>query len=117
MSKNSIIKGTLILTAAGLLTRIIGFFYKIYLSGLIGARKLPLKNEVRYNRLTNKQNRTIKEQYLKKVKLHEIASALFCMYQWILLRVKESLCSCFFPTSRADYTSRCCTLSCHFSSC
>ena len=40
MSKNSIIKGTLILTAAGLLTRIIGFFYKIYLSGLIGARNL-----------------------------------------------------------------------------
>lgn len=40
MSKNTIIKGTLILTAAGLLTRIIGFFYKIYLSGLIGARNL-----------------------------------------------------------------------------
>lgn len=40
MSKNTIIKGTLILTAAGLLTRIIGFFYKIYLSNLIGARNL-----------------------------------------------------------------------------
>lgn len=42
MSKNSIIKGTLILTLAGLLTRIIGFFYKIYLSNTLGAEKLGL---------------------------------------------------------------------------
>lgn len=35
MSKNSIIKGTLILTIAGFATRIIGFFYRIYLSNLL----------------------------------------------------------------------------------
>lgn len=40
MSKNTIIKGTLILTIAGLLTRIIGFFYKIFLSNALGAEML-----------------------------------------------------------------------------
>lgn len=40
MSKNSIIKGTLILTAAGFLTRIIGFFYRILLSNSLGEEKL-----------------------------------------------------------------------------
>ena len=40
MSKNTIIKGTFILTIAGLLTRIIGFFYKIFLSKALGAELL-----------------------------------------------------------------------------
>lgn len=35
MSRNSIIKGTLILTIAGFATRIIGFFYRIFLSNLL----------------------------------------------------------------------------------
>ena len=42
MKKYTIIKGTLILTFAGLITRIIGFFYKIYLSNTLGAEKLGL---------------------------------------------------------------------------
>lgn len=42
MKKYTIIKGTLILTGAGLITRIIGFFYKIYLSNTLGAEKLGL---------------------------------------------------------------------------
>ena len=33
--KNSLITGTLLLTLAGVLTRIIGFFYRIFLSRLI----------------------------------------------------------------------------------
>lgn len=40
MSRNTILKGTMILTAAGLLTRIIGFFYKIFLSNTLGAELL-----------------------------------------------------------------------------
>lgn len=40
MEKNNLIKGTFILTIAGLITRVIGFFYKIYLSNTIGAEKL-----------------------------------------------------------------------------
>ncbi len=40
MRKNSIIQGTLILTVAGLLTRIIGFFYKIFLSNALGPEVL-----------------------------------------------------------------------------
>lgn len=42
MKKHTIIKGTLILTSAGLITRLIGFFYKIYLSNTLGAEKLGL---------------------------------------------------------------------------
>lgn len=40
--KNPIIMGTFILTSAGLLTRIIGFFNRIYLSHLIGAKELGI---------------------------------------------------------------------------
>lgn len=40
--KNPLIKGTLILTFAGFLTRTLGFFYKIYLSNIIGAANLGL---------------------------------------------------------------------------
>lgn len=42
MSKKQLIKGTVILTIAGILTRFIGFFYKIYLSNSIGASNLGL---------------------------------------------------------------------------
>lgn len=37
-----LIKGTFLLTAAGLLTRIAGFFYKIFLSRTIGAKEIGL---------------------------------------------------------------------------
>jgi stage V sporulation protein B len=39
-SKSSLIKGTLILTLAGFLTRIVGFFYRIFLSNAMGAEAL-----------------------------------------------------------------------------
>lgn len=42
MKKNKIITGTLILTLAGFVTRIMGFFYKIYLSNALSARDLGL---------------------------------------------------------------------------
>ncbi len=42
MSKNSIIKGTLILTLAGFTTRLIGFFYRIFLSNSLGAKNLGI---------------------------------------------------------------------------
>ncbi len=40
--KNSFITGTLLLTAAGVLTRLIGFFYRIFLSRTIGAEGLGI---------------------------------------------------------------------------
>lgn len=40
MSKNTIIKGTLILTIAGFATRFIGVFYKIYLAKIMGAEMM-----------------------------------------------------------------------------
>lgn len=40
--KSSLITGTLLLTFAGVLTRIIGFFYRIFLSRLIGAEGLGI---------------------------------------------------------------------------
>lgn len=42
MSKKSFIKGTFILTFAGVLTRILGFFFKIYMSRIIGAKGMGL---------------------------------------------------------------------------
>lgn len=42
MSKNNLIKGTAILTLAGFLTRIIGFFYRIYLSNNMTADKIGI---------------------------------------------------------------------------
>lgn len=40
MNKNSIIKGTIILTIAGFITRFIGFFYRIFLSNMLGAENM-----------------------------------------------------------------------------
>lgn len=42
MKKNTLFTGTLILTLAGLLTRIMGFFYKIYLSNAMTTENLGL---------------------------------------------------------------------------
>ena len=42
MSKKHFLKGTLILTCAGLFTRLIGFFYRIFLSQTIGAQGLGI---------------------------------------------------------------------------
>lgn len=40
--KNSLISGTLILTITGIISRFIGFYYKIFLSRTIGARELGM---------------------------------------------------------------------------
>ena len=42
MSKQIFFKGTFILTCAGLMSRVIGFFYRIFLSHTIGAQGLGL---------------------------------------------------------------------------
>lgn len=42
MNAKSMIKGTLILTITGLITRIMGFYYRIFLSNKIGAENLGL---------------------------------------------------------------------------
>jgi len=42
MNKSNLIKGTIVLTVAGLLTRIIGFFYRIFLSNAMGAELLGI---------------------------------------------------------------------------
>ncbi|MEG0813874.1 MAG: polysaccharide biosynthesis protein [Clostridium sp.] len=42
MKKNPLITGTLLLTAAGFLSRILGFFYRIFLSRAIGAEGLGI---------------------------------------------------------------------------
>ncbi len=41
-TKNSIIKGTFILTAAGILSRFLGFYNRIFLTDLFGARELGI---------------------------------------------------------------------------
>ena len=42
MSKKRFLQGTLILTCTGLLSRFIGFFYRIFLSHAIGAQGLGI---------------------------------------------------------------------------
>ena len=42
MSKKAFFKGTFLLTCAGLLSRVIGFFYRIFLSHAIGAEGIGL---------------------------------------------------------------------------
>ncbi|MBU5480830.1 polysaccharide biosynthesis protein [Blautia sp. MSJ-19] len=42
MSRNRFFKGTFLLTSAGLLSRIMGFFYRIFLSNIIGAEGIGL---------------------------------------------------------------------------
>ena len=40
--KSSIIRGTFILTVAGLISRLIGFYYRIFLSNAIGSEGMGL---------------------------------------------------------------------------
>ncbi len=40
--QNKLIKGTIILTIAGIITRIIGFFYRVFLAGLLGSELLGI---------------------------------------------------------------------------
>ena len=42
MSKERFFKGTFLLTSAGLISRIMGFFYRIFLSHTIGAEGIGL---------------------------------------------------------------------------
>ena len=42
MYKKSIIRGAVILTAANLITRIMGFFYRVYMSDAIGSEGMGL---------------------------------------------------------------------------
>ena len=42
MSKNLIIKGTLILTIAGILTKLLGFYNRIFLTRIIGVKELGI---------------------------------------------------------------------------
>ena len=42
MKTNTILKGTLILTCAGIITRLLGFYYRIFLTNTIGAEGLGL---------------------------------------------------------------------------
>lgn len=42
MSKNTLLKGTAILTIAGLLTRVLGFFYRIFLSNAMDTDKIGI---------------------------------------------------------------------------
>ena len=41
-TKNPLITGTLLMTAAGIISRIVGFFYRIFLSRAIGAEALGI---------------------------------------------------------------------------
>ena len=42
MNKKNIVTGALILTSANLITRILGFVYRIYMSNIIGAEGMGL---------------------------------------------------------------------------
>lgn len=110
MSKNTIIKGTLILTAAGLLTRIIGFFYKIYLSGLIGARNLGVYQLVfpvysicftlYASGIQTALSKLIAEEAGKQSSVRRIKRMLF---HGILLSVSIALLLSFFVYWFSDY--------------
>lgn len=42
MSKEKLLKGTAILTIVGVVTRLLGFFYKVFLSNILGAENLGI---------------------------------------------------------------------------
>ena len=46
LGRKEFVKGTLLLTGAGLFCRILGFFYRIYMSRTIGAEGLGLYNMI-----------------------------------------------------------------------
>ena len=79
--KSSVIKGTIILTAAGFITRIIGFFFRIFLTGKIGAEGLGIYQLIFPVQIVCYSLCTIG---------FEISSALYCIFN-----IKKPFCKFF----------------------
>lgn len=107
--KNSLITGTLLLTFAGFLSRIIGFFYRIFLSRHIGAEGIGIYQLIfpllsLCISLTSSGIQTGISKYTAEKYAKNNTSAAFCyLYAGFFLSITLSILTCIFLYQNADF--------------
>ena len=106
--KNSLIAGTLLLTLAGSLSRVIGFFYRIFLSRTIGAEGigiyqlifplLALSISLTSSGIQTAVSKFTAEKFAEK----HAGEAYLCLYAGLFLSIASSLLACVFLYFNAD---------------
>ena len=111
LSNNLVIKGTIILTITGLATRFIGFYNRIFLSNLIGARELGIYQlifplyMVAFSLTTMGNELALTKLVSEYIKRNEYKSALaFFKTCFVINLLSGSLTALIFFT-KADYMS------------
>lgn len=107
--KNSLITGTLLLTFAGFLSRIIGFFYRIFLSRHIGAEGIGIYQLIfpllsLCISLTSSGIQSAISKYTAEKYAKNNTSAAFCyLYAGFFLSITLSLIACIFLYRNAEF--------------
>ncbi len=110
--KNSLIAGTLLLTLAGFLSRVIGFFYRIFLSRTIGAEGIGIYQLIfpllaLSISLTSSGIQTAISKFAaEKFAAKQSGEAYLCLYAGLFLSITASLLVCVFLCSNADLLAK-----------
>ena len=106
--KNSLVAGTLLLTLAGSLSRVIGFFYRIFLSRTIGAEGIGIYQLIfpllaLCISLTSSGIQTAVSKFTaEKYGSGSTGEAFLCLYAGFFLSIASSLSACTFLCRYAD---------------
>ena len=106
--KNSLVAGTLLLTLAGSLSRVIGFFYRIFLSRTIGAEGIGIYQLIfpllaLCISLTSSGIQTAVSKFTaEKYGSGRTGEAFLCLYAGFFLSIASSLSACTFLCRYAD---------------
>ena len=106
--KNSLVAGTLLLTLAGSLSRVIGFFYRIFLSRTIGAEGIGIYQLIfpllaLCISLTSSGIQTAVSKFTaEKYGNGRTGEAFLCLYAGFFLSIASSLFACTFLCRYAD---------------
>lgn len=109
--KNAILKGTIILTATGLLTRFIGFFFRMFLSHAFGEEQVGLYQLIfpiyalGFSFASAGIETAISRCTARKISLNQKSDALRILYIGLTISLSLSFLTLFVLQSQASYLS------------
>ena len=107
--KNSLIRGTLLLTIAGLISRIMGFFYKIFLANTIGAEGIGIYQlifpiySICFSLCASGIETAVSKLTAEKCALGNTKTAVGILRCALFITLSLSLCCSFLIYSHADW--------------
>lgn len=107
--KKTLVKGALILTLAGVLTRFIGFFYRIFLSNTIGAEGMGIYQlifpiySLCFSITAAALQTSISQDVATQVALHQYKNAKTTLKAGLLISLSLSAGICFLVFRYADF--------------